>query len=211
MVSLPGPHRNQCWEPTGDAMAKSLDVILRDIEKLQKQAALIQSKVVDRIRSEITRHGLTVEQLFGAPATSGRTAAAKATRKPRAAGARATKFADGSGNTWHGVGKRPHWLRDALSAGKALEEFLVMSTTGLMEAPEPAAKPVKTAKAARKTAAKAKPAAKKSAKPVAKAPAKRLAAGAGKTAARKAATPSAKRGRQRTASRKTQAEDGNSA
>jgi DNA-binding protein H-NS len=33
------------------------------------------------------------------------------------------KFGDGQGNVWSGRGPRPHWLRDALNAGRRLEEF----------------------------------------------------------------------------------------
>jgi DNA-binding protein H-NS len=36
---------------------------------------------------------------------------------------RTAKYSDGQGNSWSGVGKRPYWLRDALLAGSALEEF----------------------------------------------------------------------------------------
>jgi len=33
------------------------------------------------------------------------------------------QFADGNGNAWIGRGPRPHWLRDALSRGRSLNEF----------------------------------------------------------------------------------------
>ena len=35
------------------------------------------------------------------------------------------KYRDGAGNTWGGMGKRPQWLRDALTSGRRLEDFLV--------------------------------------------------------------------------------------
>lgn len=102
-------------------MAKSLSSILSQIERLQKEAAAIQSEVVGRIRSEIAKYGLTAEQLFGdAPSrktTRGAKANGSATRVP--------KYADSAGNVWGGIGKRPEWLRQALAAGKTLEEFLV--------------------------------------------------------------------------------------
>lgn len=104
-------------------MAKSLSSILNQIERLQKEAASIQSEVVDRIKKEIAKYGLTAEQLFGQSART-RVAAGKPVKK-QPAQARAPKFADGAGNTWGGMGKRPEWLRQALDAGKALEEFLI--------------------------------------------------------------------------------------
>ncbi|MBB3638984.1 H-NS histone family protein [Variovorax atrisoli] len=35
----------------------------------------------------------------------------------------APKYADQAGNTWHGRGARPQWLKDALAAGKTLADF----------------------------------------------------------------------------------------
>jgi DNA-binding protein H-NS len=34
------------------------------------------------------------------------------------------KYADGAGNTWIGRGPRPKWLKEAIGAGRALDEFL---------------------------------------------------------------------------------------
>ena len=129
-------------------MAKSLSSILNQIERLQKEAASIQSEVIDRIKKEIAKYSLTAEQLFGQPAV--RRAAVGKLKKKAAPAARAPKFADGAGNTWGGMGKRPEWLRQALDAGKALEEFLV----GGAGAKAPSAKKV----AKRPSKAKAKPA-----------------------------------------------------
>ena len=39
--------------------------------------------------------------------------------------AKPPKYADGAGNTWGGMGKRPEWIRQALAAGQALEDFLI--------------------------------------------------------------------------------------
>jgi DNA-binding protein H-NS len=139
-------------------MAKTLSSIMSQIERLQKEAAALQTEAVMRIRKEIAKFGLTPEQLFGG-------AAPRKTAKAKGAAPKAAKFADGAGNTWGGRGKRPDWLRQALAAGRALEEFLVVKST------EPAAKK----RAPRKKAAAA-------AKPKA-APKKRAAAR--KTAARK--------------------------
>lgn len=34
-------------------------------------------------------------------------------------------YRDGKGNTWTGVGKRPNWVKEALMAGRTLDEFVV--------------------------------------------------------------------------------------
>lgn len=34
------------------------------------------------------------------------------------------KYDDGNGNTWVGRGPRPKWVKDALAAGRGLDEFL---------------------------------------------------------------------------------------
>lgn len=103
-------------------MAKSLSSILSQIERLQREAASIQSEVIDRIKKDIAKFGLTAEQLFGQPETRN---ARRAKPAKRAKTAGAAKYADGAGNTWGGMGKRPDWLRQALEAGKSLEDFLV--------------------------------------------------------------------------------------
>ena len=38
---------------------------------------------------------------------------------------KAVKFRDEAGNTWVGRGPRPLWLRDALAAGRKVEDFAV--------------------------------------------------------------------------------------
>lgn len=112
-------------------MARSISRILDQIERLQKEAAAIQQEAIIRIRKDIAQLGLTPEQLFGAALPR------KAAKAKSVAKAAIVKFADDAGNTWAGMGKRPEWLRQALAAGKALEDFLVGKPT----------KPSKTAKA----------------------------------------------------------------
>lgn len=149
-------------------MAKSLSEIKSQIEKLQKEADGIRTAVISRIRKEIVQNGLTAEDLF----SEVRSTFVGNGRRPKgkAAAAKAPKYADGSGNTWGGMGKRPAWIREALEAGKALEDFLVGAI----------AKPTKAAKASRKKAAAAKnaaPAPKRAAKkPTRAAPTKKAAA-----------------------------------
>lgn len=47
-------------------------------------------------------------------------ATAKATKKPVAA-----KYKDQAGNSWTGRGSQPKWLKEAVAAGKTLDQFLV--------------------------------------------------------------------------------------
>ena len=116
-------------------MARSIAKIKEQIVKLQREADSIQSSVIARIRKEIAQFELTVEHLFGEtkasisgrqPAKTRAAKAAKASSK-KAAG-RPAKYADGQGNTWGGMGKRPQWVHAAIEAGRSLNEFLVTST-----------------------------------------------------------------------------------
>lgn len=146
-------------------MAKSLSSILSQIERLQKEAAAIQTEVVARIRKDIEKYGLTAEQLFGNATVTKRGSAkaagakpAKSTKVTKVAKApkaskspKPPKYADGAGNTWGGMGKRPDWLRAALAAGKSLEEFLMAAAAPA--ATSPATSPKRKASAA--TGAKA--------------------------------------------------------
>lgn len=125
-------------------MARSLSKIKEQIAKLQKEADSIQSGVIARIRKEIALHDLTVEHLFGSATAAGsemakqpRTIAPKALVARKKTTTKPAKFADDQGNTWGGVGKRPQWIREALEAGRTLEEFLVSAAK---QAAQPKAK-----------------------------------------------------------------------
>jgi DNA-binding protein H-NS len=122
-------------------MARTLSEIQSEINRLKKEADKIRSaevkEVVSRIRKAITHYGLTTQDLFGKAAAAGKGAAAKAAGRKRGAAARKAKggaaakakgpvvvrYKDDNGNTWVGRGKRPQWLREALAAGRKLEEF----------------------------------------------------------------------------------------
>lgn len=143
-------------------MAKSLSSILSQIERLQREAASIQSEVIDRIKKDIAKYGLTPEQLFGNPKSRG-----ARTEKPvkKAAKVRTIKYADGAGNTWGGMGKRPAWLRKALEDGKSLEDFSVAAGKLKVTRGPAKAKQVQATKPSRaagsRLAAKKRPAAKR--------------------------------------------------
>ena len=114
-------------------MAQTYEQIQQQIEQLQQQAEALRNialqeeiqGVVERIKVAIAHYGLTAEQLgFGTN---------KTVVPPKKAGKSARKstagFSDGNGNVWSGRGPRPHWLRDALAAGRSIDEFRVGSRT----------------------------------------------------------------------------------
>lgn len=171
-------------------MAKSLSQIQSQIQKLQKEADAIRAAVIARIRKEMAQHGLTAEDLF-AEARSTFVGNGRRT-KGKAATTKAPKYADGAGNTWGGMGKRPGWIREALAAGRALEEFLVGAITKPAKATQPTEPARKRAAAAKKASSARKPAAKQpaSAAPTEKAAASKKSAAA-KRPPRKKAAPSA--------------------
>jgi DNA-binding protein H-NS len=119
-------------------MAKTYSQVLKQIEDLQAHAESLRRKeiggVVSRIREAIEHYGLTAADLgLDGSAKAAGPARKKPGRKPgrpakKAAGKGskvAPKFRDENGNTWAGRGKRPVWLRDALAAGRKLEDFAI--------------------------------------------------------------------------------------
>lgn len=109
-------------------MAQSYDQIQKRIAELQKQADAVLARevagVVERIKAAISHYGLTPEQLFGKPASP---LAKTSTKKSAAKKQGRLTYANGQGQEWSGWGKRPNWLREALAAGRRLEDFQVDS------------------------------------------------------------------------------------
>jgi DNA-binding protein H-NS len=103
--------------------ARNYESIQRKISALQAQADRIREKektgVIARIREAIGVYGITAAELFGA--SHGAPLRKSATVGKRKALAR---YSDGNGNEWSGRGPRPRWLREALEAGKSLEDYL---------------------------------------------------------------------------------------
>lgn len=124
-------------------MKKSYSQLIKQIEKLKLEAEKARQieiqDVVKRIRDAIDHYGLTAQDLGlnaglptsakAAKAATAKTPAAKKTRRSKGTNAAfptaVVKFRDESGHSWGGRGKRPQWLRDALAAGKQLQDFLV--------------------------------------------------------------------------------------
>jgi DNA-binding protein H-NS len=108
------------------------------IHVLQQQAERLKAAAIDEVRKVVAEFGLTEPDIFGP-------------RSKAAKPAGQAKYADGHGNSWSGMGKRPGWLREALDAGKQLEDFLTVrgaAGTGASRKKKP------TAKAPRKAATK---------------------------------------------------------
>ena len=113
-------------------MAKDLQALESQIERLRKQADALKAKevagVVARIKEAIAAYGLSSEDLFGSTRrrkASAKSAPAKKARRQGAKRAIPIKYRDTSGNTWTGRGLKPRWLTAAIAAGKTLEDFAV--------------------------------------------------------------------------------------
>ena len=119
-------------------MTSTYAQIQKKIAMLQSQADSLREKevagVIGRIKVAIAHYGLTAQHLgFGADAAR---PGAVSRKKLVAATAR---YSDDAGNGWSGRGPRPRWLREALAAGKSLDDFRVGA------APRKASRPAKNA------------------------------------------------------------------
>ena len=123
---------------TYSQLQKQIDALQRQAEKLRETEV---KGVVERIKVAIAEYNLTAAQL-------GLTAGATYTVRVGRRSTRAPKFADGTGNVWSGRGPRPHWLRDALKAGRKLEEFSTDGASAPASAPATAPRGKAKAKAA---------------------------------------------------------------
>jgi DNA-binding protein H-NS len=116
-----------------DTMTKTYAQIVKQIEVLKADAEKVRKKEVDgvisRIREAIDVYKLSAEDLgFGGKKGSPKAAVAAPKKRGKAKAVKApavVKFRNESGGTWGGRGKRPQWLRDALTAGKTLADFAV--------------------------------------------------------------------------------------
>lgn len=115
-------------------MAQTYAKLQQQIAQLQKAADAQRSKeigaVVNKIRALVSEWQLKPEDVFPElrqAQRSPRTTKTGTRVKPKAA---AIRYADGTGNTWGGIGKRPRWLQVALSAGRSLDEFAVQGVAG---------------------------------------------------------------------------------
>jgi DNA-binding protein H-NS len=93
----------------------------RQIQALHAKAAKLRDAekagVVAKIKEAIKVYEISPNELFGGEVNPA--------KKSKSKGAKVAKFSDGEGNTWHGRGPRPEWLREAIAAGKQLDDFVV--------------------------------------------------------------------------------------
>ena len=98
---------------------ESLRDLEQQIQALQSQANEIRANerkgAIAQAKELVRQFGLTARELG---------LAADMKVGPKSAPA-AARFADGQGNSWSGMGKRPKWLHDALAQGKTLDELRV--------------------------------------------------------------------------------------
>lgn len=112
-------------------MTKTYTQVVKQIESLKAEAEKLRrqeiSGVIERIREAIDFYELTAADLglSTAPARAGRSAGTGAATGGRRKVHTDIKFRDEAGNVWGGRGPRPRWLREALDAGRALQEFEV--------------------------------------------------------------------------------------
>jgi DNA-binding protein H-NS len=115
-------------------MTKTYVQIQKQIETLQREADKLKRKEVDdviaKIKEAIEVYGLTSADLgFGLRGAGRGAAATKKRGRPAAKGrgksSAEPKYRDENGNSWGGRGPRPQWLREALAAGKSLQDFAV--------------------------------------------------------------------------------------
>ncbi|CAN5825754.1 hypothetical protein BH11PSE13_BH11PSE13_28500 [soil metagenome] len=144
-------------------MAQTYEQVQKQIELLQQRAQkLLQREavgVIERIKEAIAHYGITAGQLGFETGTGPSLPSVKAAPKGKSAASQSPKFSDGNGNVWSGRGPRPRWLREALAAGKTLEDFASVATTAATTTAAKALLPKtgKKAKAGKRTkAAKAK-------------------------------------------------------
>lgn len=140
--------------PTHQQMARTYTDLQDQIARLQTEADQLRrqelSTVVAKMRADIEVYGITPQDLFGKLTSK---------KSPNERGATASaKFSDGNGNSWVGRGARPRWLRDALAAGKRLEDFVAGAKTARSESSESSAPPKAVKRMSKKvTARKAAP------------------------------------------------------
>jgi DNA-binding protein H-NS len=114
-------------------MTKTYVQIQKQIETLQREADKLKRKEVDeviaKIKEAIRVYGLTAADLALEGRVVRRGPAAKKRGRPatkaKTRGPATVKYRDENGNTWGGRGPRPQWLREALGAGKSLQDFAV--------------------------------------------------------------------------------------
>jgi DNA-binding protein H-NS len=97
------------------AKKAEIEKMIADAQREEKASAIAQ------VKSLMAQHGLTMADLTARAAPGPRRS-----NGPRAGGKVAAKYRDpDSGREWTGRGLKPTWLRNALAAGKTLQDFAI--------------------------------------------------------------------------------------
>lgn len=98
------------------------------LKKKEELDAQIEAARSAEIEDAITRAREIIDTYELTPADLGFRGFGGA-KKSKRLGPAPVRYKDKKGNTWSGRGPRPHWLREALEAGKTLESFYVGDAT----------------------------------------------------------------------------------
>lgn len=92
------------------------DELMAQAEKLKQQAEAVRlqekMQVIAELREKIARFGIVAKDLGFGPGRTTRSGVAVRYRGP-------------GGEIWNGKGRRPEWLRQALSEGRNKSDFIV--------------------------------------------------------------------------------------
>ncbi|MEL6922350.1 MAG: H-NS histone family protein [Pseudomonadota bacterium] len=97
---------------------------VNELEQLKASAeqTLVEKRKADRklalnaAKEAAAKYGFTLTELFGD---------AKKTEKPKSATPPKYAHPENASITWTGRGRQPGWIKDAVAAGKSLDEFLI--------------------------------------------------------------------------------------
>lgn len=89
-------------------LRKDVDAAISNFEKRKKQEALIAA------RKAAQEHGFSLDEIMGGKAQKTMTKGAPKYANPQ----------DPS-KTWTGRGRQPQWIKDALAAGKSLDDLAI--------------------------------------------------------------------------------------
>jgi len=99
-------------QKTDDELKQLRDRI--DVELKERSEAKIRQFKIE-IKQRADEIGVSLEEMFKAPATG----------KPRGKAAPKYQNPANSSEIWTGRGRKPGWVRNALAAGKTLDQLLI--------------------------------------------------------------------------------------
>lgn len=91
-----------------ETLRKDVDVAIAEARKANRKAAL------DAARKAATEHGFALDELLGGSKKSAKSPAPAKYAHP-----------ENPEITWSGRGRHPAWIKEAVEAGKSLDDFLI--------------------------------------------------------------------------------------